>query len=44
MLKLSLRVVLAETNCNLKDCLAKALRDHFQKPNVPISVELGKRL
>lgn len=40
--KASLRMVQAKTGYNLKDCLAEALRDLFQKHNVPVSVELGE--
>lgn len=28
--------------CNLKDCLAEALRDRFTKHNVPVSLKLGE--
>lgn len=38
--KASLRMVQAKTGYNVKDCLAEALRDLFQKHNVPVSVEL----
>lgn len=40
--KASLRMVQAKTGYNVKDCLAEALRDLFQKHNVPVSVELGE--
>ncbi len=40
--KASLRMVQAKTGYNLKHCLAEALRDLFQKHNVPVSVELGE--
>jgi len=35
-------MVQAKTGYNVKDCLAEALRDLFQKHNVPVSVELGE--
>lgn len=40
--KTSLRMVQAKTGYNLKDCLAEALRDLFQKHKVSVSVELGE--
>lgn len=38
--KASLRMVQAKTGNNVKECLAEALRDLFEKHNVPVSVEL----
>ena len=40
--KAALRMVQAKTGYNVKDCLAEALRDLFQKHNVLVSVELGE--
>lgn len=35
-------MVQAKAGHNVKNCLAEALRDLFQKHSVPVSVELGE--